>query len=190
MRIKTLLHALARSLLTFVLLATVFLGSCTGLGVAHHESPHLLKKPIAEADARTKNRFFVAFRARDEAGAEQVRAVPYRVLLEHPPSGFESFRLPDGDLKLDANPAETGASVTSRTDGAGVQTTVVHVVGETPWASVSTYEVHGEEIRPVSLGVASPWLLVLAAVLPLLLVYYAQKPVRRLAARAFPGENQ
>lgn len=183
---KSALFALCRFFLQLVLLSAVLLGSCAGFGIAHHESPRFLKKAITDADARKRNQFFVAFTARDESGTEEIRALPYRVLVEHPQPELKSFHIPSGEFSLESPASEGLVSVHSRIDGAGVQTTRIHVVGDTPWASISEYEVHGEDIHVKALGLATFWLLLAAGVVPLILVYLAQKPIRHFAERVFP----
>ena len=170
-----------------MLLSTVFFGSCAGLSIAYHESAHWLLADIDATAARERNQFFVAFIGRDAQGQASERILSYRQFTEHPPQDFEGLALPDGKRVLPVAGDEGSITINSKTSAAGIQTTTVHVVGDTPWASVSVYEVRNGEIQPLFAGNASGWLMLAALLVPLPLVMVLRRPVRGLAQRLFPS---
>ena len=190
MSVKTFFARLLRRLLKIVLLSTIFLGSCTGLGIAYHKSADFMINDIDHETAATKGQFFVAFTVEDKEGNQSIKAWPYRVVRERPDSGMIGFRLPDGKHFLDVPAGEGSASVESTTDDAGTQTVRVRIVGDTPWSSVSVYQVRDNKIIPMKLGLSSFWILLAAAFVPLVLVFVLQKWATRIALWIIPGQTK
>ena len=185
---RKVIFGIGRSLLKLTLLFAVFLGSFSGLFFAWRESPYLLMSEINDVTARGNRGFFVAFKAGAEFGEEEVRILPYGTLPEFPREDIRTFRLTDGEFDLDT-PAGDSASIRSETNNKNIQTTTVRVVGDTPWASVSVYEVHGEEIVPLKLGQAGFGLLFAAFIFALFLVFVAQQPAALIAEMVFPRDT-
>lgn len=182
---KDLLVRIVALLLRMSLLGVVFLGSCVGLAGVYHESPHWVMAPITADAAAEKNRFFVAYVAGDANGARTVHAAPWRTVRDRLAGEVETFHMPATVSRVDTG-GEGSITVYRERLADDAQLMTVHAVGDTPWVSVSEYEVRGETVVPRRLGLAVGWLLLVAAIAPLLLVYCAQKPVARLVRRMLP----
>jgi len=114
MQTNKLLFTVIRTLLQYVILSAIFVGSLAGFATLFYWSPHFLAKDIDDAAAQREGKFFVAFVAEDEAGKEVIKALPSRTLRESPSisSMVKSFRLKEGKSLVDI-PLETEASLST-----------------------------------------------------------------------------
>ena len=189
MSIKYIAYGIGRVVTKLILLSSILLGSCAGLGVAHNQSAFWTLAEIDSETARRTNKFFVAFVEQTTEDKRTAFALPYRTVLENPKGSKRSFRFADGKTSLDIPPGNGRVTVISETDEDQLQTTTVHAIGDTPWVSVSEYQVQGETIIPRRFGHGVSALLIAILIVPILLTYFLQRPVRRIAECLFPGES-
>ena len=188
-------------LLSLGAMCLLLLGSCMGPLALYAKSPRWMLK---EFDPNNPGSFFVAFLAKEGDGAErlQVARYPYRPdsaanstmacqnvsTTPHRPESASTmshdvqYHLPDGQHEFRWLPDDGGATINVKTEGPGVQTVRVFVVGDTPWTSLSEYRVVGNKVHPLRHAHSSPWIL-LGIVACILLGARVMEPIERGIAR-------
>jgi hypothetical protein len=163
------------SLLNFVVLSVLFIGSCVGPGVMYYVSPWWFLKKVDHADPGL---FFVAFRSTGDDGLKEVNVMRYRFDSEKEKRTDVQFHLPNGHHNYSSGPDKENASIDVKADDKGSQIVQVFVSGDTPWTSLSEYRVTDNKIYPLRHAHSVAWLLLGIIACPFLL-FALKKPVRR-----------
>ena len=167
-----MLKQLLAALLRLSILSVVFLGSCVGSGLLYMESP---KWNLEQVDLEKDKTFFGAYR---EEATDEIEVELYRFLPQTSESEQVLYRLPRETLSYQWTGGGS-ASITAENQADGSQLVRIHVVGDTPWTSLSEYRVVDNEILPLRHGHSNSWFL-LGVLLSPVITWLAIKPVRRL----------
>lgn len=177
------LQSLFAVVLRLVVLASVLLGSCTGLSFAYKNSAYLALAPIDEVTAGNTYRFFVGFMHTPESGERELEVLSYKLREQLATRNAVSFTLPQSAMRYSFGAGEGYARIKQTLVPDGAALVQVMVVGELPWVSVSEYRVVDNTVVPLRYGRAWSWLLAAFFLLPPVVIWLLQKPVRRAVDR-------
>lgn len=154
----------------------LLLGSCVGPGVLYVQSPKWSLEPY---DAEKSRMFFVAFRAKNDQGKENLYTALQRRDIAK--AGYTDIRyqLPAGEHREERDDNEPPASITVVNEPGGSQLVRVYVMGDSPWASLSEYRVRDNQVEPLRYGHSNALFFLIGIPLCLVGVHYLMKPVRR-----------
>ncbi len=177
-----MLKRVVAGLLRLSILSVVFMGSCAGSAVLYMQSP---KWDLAEVNLEKDKTFFGAYTTEEN---DKVEIVLYRFLPDPSESKKIKYRLQREEI---SQVWEGGgsASVTVIDEVDGSQLIRIHVIGDTPWASISEYRVTDNEIHPLRHGAANLFFLIGALFSPFI-TWFARKPVRRIVEMLFKMEKK
>jgi hypothetical protein len=138
---------------------------------------------LKEFDPKHPGSFFVAFLAKERDGTARLDYELYSAVSANNERSDVQFHLPAGRHEYPPNPADTArAIIDAETEGPGIQTVRVFVVGSTPWTSMSEYRVIDNKVQPLRHAHSSPWIL-LGFFACLWLIPRLMKPIDRGIAR-------
>ena len=165
----TLARRFAAGLLKLLALGVLLLGSCAIPGLLYVHSPRWSLQAVQGEMPAT---FFIAWR---EADASPPRVARYEA---RPKDGAARFDLPEGTWDAAIGGSKDRARVEVRATGAGRQHVRISTTGNTPWTSISEYEV--VDGRPTAMRHAhsNAWILVGIVVL-FFLFNRLVKPINR-----------
>jgi len=162
------------SVLNFVVLLALFLGSCVGPAAMYVQSPRWFLEDVGPAGAGT---FFVAYTAKDDAAPQNVKFMRYSFKADAKTYADLLFHVPNGEFPASSG-GEERSRVTAKADGKGGQLVQVFVTGDTMWTSLSEYRVEGNRVYPLRHAHSVGWFFLAAFVLPLL-IYSLRNRIRR-----------
>ncbi|MDH5631805.1 MAG: hypothetical protein OEZ10_02295 [Gammaproteobacteria bacterium] len=173
-------------ILVIVTMSIVLLGSCTGMGVLYVKSPYLDIKDLDQQG--TLPMFFVAFMAKEKSHTPELHVVPYRTDdAERYKTKYPDldFRVPEKEMSYRWEPeGEAYATVKVLKDSGDSQEVEIFMAGDSGFSSVSIYRVTAENsVVPLKSGHSMILLLVAIFFVPVLVVYFLQKPVTRVVYR-------
>lgn len=162
------------TMLNFVVLLALFLGSCVGPVAMYVQSPRWFLEDIGPGGAGT---FFVAYTAKGDAAPQNVKFMRYSFKADEKTNADLQFHVPNGEFQARSG-GEEFSRVTAKADGKGGQLVQVFVTGDTMWTSLSEYRVENNRVTPLRHAHSVGWFLLAALVLPLVVYSFRNRIMR------------